>query len=126
MSPIRRLSLWEFPLREKYKSLDGGFIPMATTPLIPAAQYLRMSSDQPKWSFQYQAAAIESYAEARGFRVVKTCADPGIRVLTLRRRRGLAGLLHAVVSGTADFRAILVYDVRPLGEISGHRRICSL
>lgn len=98
------------------QSPDGGLILMSITPLIPVAQYLRMSSDQPKWSFQYQAAAIKSYAEAHGFRVVKTCADPSISGLTLRHRHGLAGLLHDVVSGTAEYRAILVYDVSRWGR----------
>lgn len=84
--------------------------------LIPAAQYLRMSSDQPKWSFPYQTDAIESYAKAFGFTVVKSYEDPAVSGLTLRQRKGLAQLLHDVVSGAAKFKAILVYDVSRWGR----------
>lgn len=84
--------------------------------LIPAAQYLRMSSDQPKWSLSYQGAAIESYAKAFGLTVVKSYEDPGVSGLTLRHRKGLAQLLHDVVSGAAKFKAILVYDVSRWGR----------
>jgi DNA invertase Pin-like site-specific DNA recombinase len=84
--------------------------------LIPAAQYLRMSSDQPKWSFPYQTAAIESYAKAFGFTVVKTYEDPAVSGLTLKHRKGLAQLLRDVVNNTAEFKAILVYDVSRWGR----------
>jgi len=38
---------------------------------IPAAQYLRMSTDQQRLSLAYQSAAIRRYAEAHGFKIVK-------------------------------------------------------
>src|SRR5579863_9245053 len=89
---------------------------MGTSTPIPAAQYLRMSSDQPKWSFPYQIAAIESYAKAFGFAVVKSYEDPAVSGLTLKHRKGLTQLLSDVLSHTADFKAILVYDVSRWGR----------
>jgi len=84
--------------------------------LIPAAQYLRMSTDQQKLSFAYQAAAIERYASKHGFAVSKTYEDSGKSGLTLKRRRGLTQLLQDVVSGENEFKAVLVYDVSRWGR----------
>lgn len=47
------------------------------TPLVPAAQYLRMSTDQQKLSLAYQAAAIQRYADTHGFQIIRTYEDPG-------------------------------------------------
>ena len=89
---------------------------MSATPPIAAAQYLRMSTDQQKLSLPYQAAAIERYANAHGFKIVQSYVDPGRSGLTLKRRIGLAQLLHDVVSGNHSFKAILVYDVSRWGR----------
>ena len=45
--------------------------------LTPAAQYLRMSTDQQQYSLPNQAAAIAQYAERHGFNVVTTYKDEG-------------------------------------------------
>jgi DNA invertase Pin-like site-specific DNA recombinase len=84
--------------------------------MIPAAQYLRMSTDQQRLSLAYQAAAIQRYADTHGFRIVQTYADPGRSGLTLKRRTGLAQLLRDVVTGSQSFKAILVYDVSRWGR----------
>jgi len=42
---------------------------MSATLPTPAAQYLRMSTDQQRLSLAYQAAAIQRYAEAHGFKI---------------------------------------------------------
>ncbi len=84
--------------------------------LIPAAQYLRMSTDHQKLSFAYQAAAIDRYASKHGFVVSKTYEDSGKSGLTLKRRRGLTQLLQDVVSGENEFKAVLVYDVSRWGR----------
>src|ERR1700690_4384912 len=84
--------------------------------LIPAAQYLRMSTDQQRLSFAYQAAAIERYASKHGFAVSKTYEDSGKSGLTLKRRRGLTQLLQDVVGGENEFKAVLVYDVSRWGR----------
>ncbi len=89
---------------------------MPPTTLVPAAQYLRMSTEHQQYSLDNQAEAIQRYAEANGFVVVKTYADAGKSGLMLKRRTGLTQLLQDVVSGGQDYRAILVYDVSRWGR----------
>lgn len=85
------------------------------TPMF-VAQYLRMSTDKQKLSLAYQAAAIQRYAEAHGFRIVQTYEDKGRSGLTIKHREGLARLLRDVVSGDQVFKAVLVYDVSRWGR----------
>jgi DNA invertase Pin-like site-specific DNA recombinase len=75
-----------------------------------------MSTDHQKLSLESQAAAIQRYAAANGFRVVQTYEDPGKSGLTLKHREGLTRLLHDVFSGTELYKAILVYDVSRWGR----------
>jgi DNA invertase Pin-like site-specific DNA recombinase len=88
---------------------------MTANLLIPAAQYLRKSTEHQQYSLENQSAAIEKYAEAQGFEVVRTYSDPAKRGLVLKHRPGLQQLLHDVV-GTPPYRAILVYDVSRWGR----------
>ena len=83
--------------------------------LIPAAQYLRMSTERQQYSLQNQSAAIALYAETRGFHIVKTYSDAKTGV-TIRHRPGLKSMLQEVVSGLAPYRVILVYDVSRWGR----------
>lgn len=85
-------------------------------PLVPAAQYLRMSTEHQRYSMENQAAAIGVYALTRGFEVVRTYQDAARSGLTLKGRSGLQSLLADVVGGTADFNAILVLDVSRWGR----------
>jgi DNA invertase Pin-like site-specific DNA recombinase len=39
--------------------------------LVPAAQYLRMSTEHQQYSMQNQAAAIQRYAEIQAFDIVR-------------------------------------------------------
>ncbi len=88
----------------------------SASPLVPAAQYLRMSTDHQQYSMRSQTAAIQQYAEVQGFTLVQSYEDPGRSGLSLKRRRGLARLLHDVVSGDRPYKAILVYDVSRWGR----------
>ena len=88
---------------------------------MPAAQYLRMSTEHQQYSLENQAIAIREYADRRGFSIVHTYKDPGRSGLWLKRRPGLARLLQDVVSGAAAYRAVLVYDVSRWGPFSRHR-----
>ena len=45
------------------------------SPLIPAAQYVRMSTDNQQYSIANQKAAILKYAEGHGYLVTSTYAD---------------------------------------------------
>jgi len=83
---------------------------------IPAAQYLRMSTEHQHYSLQSQAAAIKQYADTHGFLIVESYEDPGKSGLMLKHRKGLARLLHDVVSGGQSFKAILVYDISRWGR----------
>jgi DNA invertase Pin-like site-specific DNA recombinase len=86
-----------------------------TVELVPAAQYLRMSTDHQQYSLDNQADAIALYAAEHGFRVVKTYSDAAKSGLRLRNRSGLKQLLKDVVE-RAPFRAVLVFDVSRWGR----------
>lgn len=84
--------------------------------LEPAAQYLRMSTEHQRYSMENQSAAIALYALARGFEIVRTYHDAARSGLTLKGRTGLQTLLADVVSGNAEYKAILVLDVSRWGR----------
>jgi DNA invertase Pin-like site-specific DNA recombinase len=83
---------------------------------VPAAQYLRMSTEQQQYSLMNQAAAIASYAERNGFVIVKSYEDAGRSGLSLRERPGLRALLEDVMHRDIQYTAILVYDVSRWGR----------
>lgn len=89
---------------------------MATTDRIPAAQYLRMSTDHQQYSLENQSAAIRKYAELQGFEIVRTYTDTAKSGVIIKYRAGLQRLLTDVVGGTSHYRAILVYDVSRWGR----------
>jgi len=68
-----------------------------TADAIPAAQYLRMSTDHQQYSLDNQADAISRYAQDRDFFVVKTYCDVAKSGLRLKNRLGLRQLLKDVV-----------------------------
>jgi DNA invertase Pin-like site-specific DNA recombinase len=80
-----------------------------------AAQYLRVSTDQQKYSVENQAAAIAAYAARRHISIVRTYSDQrsGVRIVG---RDGLQLLIRDVQRGGADFDCILVYDVSRWGR----------
>ena len=90
---------------------------MRTSPApVPAAQYLRMSSDMQECSIENQAVAIQRYADANGFEILKTYEDAGKSGLTIGQRKGLQSLLSDVLQHRAAFRAVLVFDVSRWGR----------
>ena len=84
--------------------------------LTPAAQYLRMSTEHQQYSFANQRDAIEEYARRNSYVVVCSYEDAGKSGLAVRHREGLQKLLNDVVSGSAPFKVILVYDVSRWGR----------
>jgi len=84
--------------------------------LVPAAQYLRMSTDHQQYSLDNQAEAIARYSAQHGLQIVKTYSDAARSGLRLKNRAGLKQLLKDVVEGQLEFRAILVYDVSRWGR----------
>jgi DNA invertase Pin-like site-specific DNA recombinase len=96
--------------------IDWDNKPAAVAPLIPAAQYVRMSTEHQRYSTDNQQSAINRYAEKRGYRIVRTYADEGKSGLRLDGRDALKQLLRDVAVGMAEFKAILVYDVSRWGR----------
>ncbi|MER8430874.1 recombinase family protein [Mesorhizobium caraganae] len=89
---------------------------LSTALRVPAAQYLRMSTEHQRYSLENQGAAISEYAEARGFAIVQTYVDAGKSGLSLKGRDGLQKLLADVVTGERSYSAILVLDVSRWGR----------
>jgi DNA invertase Pin-like site-specific DNA recombinase len=89
---------------------------MTVNSLVPAAQYLRMSTDHQQYSLDNQADTIACYAAQHGFQIVKTYSDAARSGLRLKNRAGLQQLLKDAIEGQADFRAVLVYDVSRWGR----------
>ena len=90
---------------------------------VPAAQYLRMSTDHQQYSLDNQSDAITRYATEHPFQVIKTYSDPAKSGLRLKNRAGLKQLLEDVVDDEKpQFRAILVYDVSRWGRFQDRPR----
>lgn len=89
---------------------------MRSMPLIPAAQYVRMSTEDQQYSILNQQTAIGEYARKHGYEVVTTYADPGKSGVAMKDRNGLRSLLADVMGGCAPFKAILVYDISRWGR----------
>jgi DNA invertase Pin-like site-specific DNA recombinase/DNA-binding winged helix-turn-helix (wHTH) protein len=83
---------------------------------VPAAQYVRMSTDNQQYSIANQKAAILKYAEGHGYLLTSTYADAGKSGLEIKHRKELRRLLADVMGGQAQFKVILVYDVSRWGR----------
>jgi DNA invertase Pin-like site-specific DNA recombinase len=81
-----------------------------------AAQYVRMSTDNQKYSTQNQADAIAAYGARKGLEIVRTYADEGCSGLSIAGREALRRMIEDVRSGSADYTAILVYDISRWGR----------
>jgi DNA invertase Pin-like site-specific DNA recombinase len=89
---------------------------MATNQTVPAAQYLRMSTEHQQYSLLNQSDTILQYASAHGFRISNTYSDAATSGVLFRKRKALQQLIQDVVHGEAPYRAILVYDVSRWGR----------
>lgn len=85
-------------------------------PKIPAATYVRMSTEHQKYSTDNQIAVIRRYAEKNGFEIVRSYADEGKSGLRLIGRDALQSLLSDVEGDLADYKVVLVYDVSRWGR----------
>jgi DNA invertase Pin-like site-specific DNA recombinase len=85
-------------------------------PKVPAATYVRMSTEHQKYSTDNQIATIVRYAEKYGFEIVRSYADEGKSGLRLVGRDALQKLLSDVEGGRADYNVVLVYDVSRWGR----------
>ena len=62
--------------------------------LVPAAKYLRMSTERQHYSSSNQNEVIEKFATRHAFGVVKTYSDEAKSGLSFRKRRGLQKLIE--------------------------------
>jgi DNA invertase Pin-like site-specific DNA recombinase len=83
---------------------------------IRAAQYLRMSSDNQRYSTENQQNAIAEYAASHGYEVVSSYIDAGKSGLSLKGRDALRQLLSDALAPQRAFDAILVLDVSRWGR----------
>ena len=93
---------------------------------VPVAEYVRMSTDNQKYSIQNQSQVIRAYAQARGMSVIRTYSDAGKSGLSLNGRNGLKQLLEdaqTLESRISDYSCL---RREPLGQISGRGRKCVL
>src|SRR4029077_579440 len=75
---------------------------MEAKPLVPASQYVRMSTEDQQYSIANQEAAIQTYAKSHGYIVVATYADTGKSGIEIKHRKELRRLLSDVISGHAQ------------------------
>jgi len=85
-------------------------------PKIPAAMYVRMSTEHQQYSTENQAEVIREYAAKNGVEIVRTFEDSGKSGLRMKGRDALKELFETVMTGKADFKTILVYDVSRWGR----------
>jgi DNA invertase Pin-like site-specific DNA recombinase len=88
----------------------------SSSEIIPAAQYIRMSTEHQQYSTANQADAIGEFAKRRGYVIVATYADEGKSGLQIKGRDALRRLLDDVQSRKMPFKAILVYDISRWGR----------
>jgi DNA invertase Pin-like site-specific DNA recombinase len=114
MTPVLPPAIIGPPARDALFWGVGGL--METKPLVAAAQYVRMSTDQQQYSIANQKAAIQAYAKSHGYIVASTYVDAGKSGIEIKHRKDLRRLLADVISGHAQYKAILVYDVSRWGR----------
>jgi len=97
---------------------------------VLAAAYLRVSSDQQKYSLKNQSSLVAAYARSHGYRIVKRYVDAGKSGLQLKSRAGLQQLLNDVFAHHRKFSTVLVYNVsrwgrfQDLDEASHYEFLC--
>jgi len=97
---IRRRNFTFAFLQTSWPDLQGAWCDAKreATMTIPAAQYLRMSTEDQQYSMANQSLHIQEYAGKHGFAIVKTYEDPGKSGVMIKHRDGLSALLKDVVT----------------------------
>ena len=90
--------------------------PPPTPSPIPAAVYVRMSTEHQQYSTSNQMDVIREYANRRGMGIIKEYSDEGKSGLNLQGRDSLAQMIKDVQAGSVPFTCILVYDVSRWGR----------
>jgi DNA invertase Pin-like site-specific DNA recombinase len=84
--------------------------------LIPAAEYVRGSTDRQEYSTDNQSLVNRAYAVTHRMTIVRTYSDEARSGLVIDRREALKQLIEDVETGNVDFKVILVYDVSRWGR----------
>lgn len=91
-------------------------LPRPDSAAIPAAAYVRMSTEHQQYSTENQLDRIKEYAARRGMEIVRVFEDSGKSGLNVRGRESLQKMIAEVEAGNADFKCILAYDVSRWGR----------
>ena len=91
-------------------------MPPINSSRIPAAIYVRMSTEHQKYSNENQAEALRDYAMNHNMEIIETFTDSGKSGLNIKGRDGLKGLINRVENGETNFKTILVYDISRWGR----------
>jgi len=83
---------------------------------MPAAAYVRMSTEHQQYSTENQLDRIKEYAVRRKMNIVRVFEDSGKSGLSVRGRDSLQKMIAEVEAGTAYFKCILAYDVSRWGR----------
>jgi DNA invertase Pin-like site-specific DNA recombinase len=97
----------EIPSRESAGIIEG---------LIPAAEYVRGSTDRQEYSTDNQTLVHQAYAATYRMTIVRTYSDEARSGLVIDRRDALKQLIEDVQTGNVNFKVILVYDVSRWGR----------
>ena len=90
--------------------------PLHAAQSLRAAQYVRMSTEHQQYSPENQSDVIREYAAKHGMEIIRTYADHGRSGLNIAGREGLRQLLDDVERKSADYSAVLVYDISRWGR----------
>ncbi|MEI8342478.1 MAG: recombinase family protein, partial [Verrucomicrobiota bacterium] len=85
-------------------------------PLIPAAAYVRMSTEHQKYSTDNQMDGIRQYAKKYGLEIVKVYSDEGKSGLNIKGRDQLSRMFADVQGGNPGYSYILVFDISRWGR----------
>jgi DNA invertase Pin-like site-specific DNA recombinase len=91
-------------------------LPKPDAAAIPAAAYVRMSTEHQQYSTENQLDRIKEYAARRGMEIVRVFEDSGKSGLNVRGRESLRRMISEVEAGNTDFKCILAYDVSRWGR----------
>jgi DNA invertase Pin-like site-specific DNA recombinase len=93
------------PIKQGETMIAKGKPPTAT---LPAAAYIRMSSDQQEGSPAQQRAALPKLASEYGYRIVREYVDEGISGAESKKRPQFMQMIADAQAG--KFKAILLWD----------------